>query len=150
DAPIHAERATVKLFVAAQVRDGLTLAAPLDEIAVTRQLDVGQLAVRLDDDAHSIGVERVREQELGLEPRALDSPASEIVGRPAHHAADRPDFAHPVSALRSSATARSTAARSSSRRASLFASKRSTSTAPVFDARTRPHAPSPKRMRAPS
>src|SRR5438067_2302931 len=84
-------------------------------LAVTRELVVGKIALGLHDDPQAIGAECVREQKLSLEPRALDAFRSKVVSRPAHDAADRPAVAHPVSALRSSATARSTAVRSSSR-----------------------------------
>src|SRR5262249_36042270 len=150
----------VELAAPQNVGDRLAAPAPLDQLAVSAELRALEQALRIDDQPHSVAPQHGRQQELGVEPRAFATAPPKIGGGPGEHARNRPilgvhlgnDRAQRFASNSSRArrTAFSTSPRTSSRRAALGASKRSTITGPVFEARTSAQAPSPNVTRAPS
>ena len=89
-AAIDAERAPVELAVAAQIRDGLGAAPTSKQRADRLELPGSKQAVAADDDLHAIDREGLRDDQLGVETRALDASLAQVVGHPHDDVAHRP------------------------------------------------------------
>src|SRR5690606_24307620 len=89
-AAIDDEAPSIELALAPNVRDGLAAPAAQDHLAKAPELVGAERSVRVDHETHAIDAEHVSEQELGFEPRTREAAASEILRRPAQHAADGP------------------------------------------------------------
>src|SRR5207244_7091599 len=70
-AGVSREREAVKLLEAADVGDGLTGRPPDERLLVTRRRAVAHDRLGMGDYDRSVGADRVGEEQLGVEPRAL-------------------------------------------------------------------------------
>ena len=88
-ARVGAQRQAAEVPVAEHVRERLTRAPPLHELACSVPLRLGQRPVVLRVELDPREAERAREQPLRIEPRALDATFRQVVGRAGEHLAER-------------------------------------------------------------
>ena len=81
---VDAKRSTVKLALAAQIRDRLEAPTPTHEGTQAIELARRERLVSIEDDPHAVDAQRVGDDELGIETWALDASRAKVIGRPLH------------------------------------------------------------------